>query len=102
MGLWGDEGRVDQGVPEGMVPMEGGQGRGAEYVSGGGISLEVVEMASDDLQDVDTGGMPADKIGAVVVWRTDVYIQRQLSDTSSYLPLDHDPTMTHQTTVSTT
>eukprot|EP00061_Rhincodon_typus_P009754 g33500.t1 len=28
--------------------------------------------------------------------------QHQLSDTSSYLPLDHDPTMTHQTIVSTT
>eukprot|EP00061_Rhincodon_typus_P006288 g26777.t1 len=38
---------------------------------------------------------PADKGGAVVVWRTDVYIteaMRQLSDTSSYRPLDHDPT----------
>eukprot|EP00061_Rhincodon_typus_P001108 g13736.t1 len=31
-----------------MVPAEGGQGRGGEYVSGGGILLEVAEMASDD------------------------------------------------------
>eukprot|EP00061_Rhincodon_typus_P000479 g11839.t1 len=38
---------------------------------------------------------PADKGGAVVVWHTDLYLveaERQLSDTSSYLPLDHDPT----------
>eukprot|EP00061_Rhincodon_typus_P017889 g46805.t1 len=28
--------------------------------------------------------------------------KRQLSDTTSYLPLDHDPTMAHQTTVSHT
>eukprot|EP00061_Rhincodon_typus_P015501 g43211.t1 len=30
------------------------------------------------------------------------YAKRQLSDTSSYLPVDHDPTMTHQAIVSTT
>eukprot|EP00061_Rhincodon_typus_P003061 g19183.t1 len=38
---------------------------------------------------------PTDKGGAVVVWRTDLYIEEarhQLSDTSSYRPLDHDPT----------
>eukprot|EP00061_Rhincodon_typus_P005968 g26113.t1 len=60
MGLWGDvksEGSVDQGVSEGIVPVEGGQGRGGEYVSGGGISLEVVEMVADDLLDVDIGEM---------------------------------------------
>ncbi|XP_072912335.1 uncharacterized protein [Hemitrygon akajei] len=48
---------------------------------------------------------PADKGGAVVVWRTDLYLaeaQRQLSDTSSYLPLDHDPTKEHQAIVSYT
>eukprot|EP00061_Rhincodon_typus_P005390 g24840.t1 len=39
---------------------------------------------------------PADKGGDVVAWHTDLYIaeaDHQLSDTSSYLPLDHDPTM---------
>eukprot|EP00061_Rhincodon_typus_P002207 g16881.t1 len=51
------EGGVDQGVPEGTVPAEGGQGKGREYVSGGGIFLEVAEMASDNLLDVDDGGM---------------------------------------------
>eukprot|EP00061_Rhincodon_typus_P011755 g37011.t1 len=52
--LWGgagSEGSVDQGVLEGTVPAEGGQGRGEAYVSGGGISLEVAEMAFDDLLD---------------------------------------------------
>eukprot|EP00061_Rhincodon_typus_P016916 g45379.t1 len=44
-------------------------------------------MASDDLLDVDVGGM--------------VEAKRQLSDTSSYLFLDHDSTMAHQTIVST-
>eukprot|EP00061_Rhincodon_typus_P006987 g28205.t1 len=53
----GDEGRVDQGVLEGMVPAEGGQGRGGEYVSGGGILLEMAEMVSDGLLNMDTGGM---------------------------------------------
>eukprot|EP00061_Rhincodon_typus_P006449 g27098.t1 len=44
----------------------------------------------------------ADKGDAIVVWRTDLYLaeaERQHSDTSSYLPLDHDPTMTHQAIV---
>ncbi|XP_062914076.1 uncharacterized protein LOC134351618 [Mobula hypostoma] len=48
---------------------------------------------------------PADKGGAVVVCRTDLYLaeaQRQLADTSSYLPLDHDPTKEHQAMVSHT
>eukprot|EP00061_Rhincodon_typus_P000689 g12458.t1 len=40
-----------------MVSVECGQGRGGEYVSGGGISLDVAEMASDDFLDVDAGGM---------------------------------------------
>eukprot|EP00061_Rhincodon_typus_P003771 g20928.t1 len=40
-----------------MVPAEDGQGRGEEYVSGGGILLEVAEIASDDLLDVNAGGM---------------------------------------------
>eukprot|EP00061_Rhincodon_typus_P001264 g14235.t1 len=61
MGLWGvcvgGEGRADQGVPEGMIPVEGGQGRGGEYVYSVGISLEVAEMALDDLLDVDAGGI---------------------------------------------
>eukprot|EP00061_Rhincodon_typus_P003649 g20613.t1 len=52
----GSEGRVDQSVLEGTVPVEGVQGKGGEYVSGGDISLEVAEMVSDDL-DVDAGGM---------------------------------------------
>ncbi|XP_067867364.1 uncharacterized protein [Heterodontus francisci] len=45
---------------------------------------------------------PADKGDAVVVWRTDLYLAEaecQLSDTFSYLPLDHDPTTEHQATV---
>eukprot|EP00061_Rhincodon_typus_P014182 g41051.t1 len=56
VGLWvnvGNEGEVDQHVTEGRVPVEGGQGRGGEYVSGGGISLEMMKMASDNLLDVD-------------------------------------------------
>eukprot|EP00061_Rhincodon_typus_P011168 g35993.t1 len=39
------------------------------------------------------------KDGAVVVWRIDLNIaeaEHQLSDTSFYLPLDHDPTKEHQ------
>eukprot|EP00061_Rhincodon_typus_P011296 g36206.t1 len=40
-----------------MVPVEAGQGRGGAYVSGGCILLEVVEMTSDDLLDVDAGAM---------------------------------------------
>eukprot|EP00061_Rhincodon_typus_P014996 g42423.t1 len=42
---------------------------------------------------------PADKGGAGVVQRTDLYIaeaEPQLSDTSSHLPVDCDPTMEHQ------
>eukprot|EP00061_Rhincodon_typus_P000908 g13148.t1 len=60
VGLWvcvGGERRVDQGVLEGMVPAEDGQERAEDNVSGGGISLEVAKMASDDLLDVDAGGM---------------------------------------------
>eukprot|EP00061_Rhincodon_typus_P003456 g20125.t1 len=49
--------RVDEGVPDETVPVESGQGRGGEYVSRGGISLEVVEMATDDLLDVDAVAM---------------------------------------------
>ncbi|XP_072430882.1 uncharacterized protein [Chiloscyllium punctatum] len=48
---------------------------------------------------------PADKGGAVVVWRTNLYTaeaKRQLADTSSYCPLDHDPTSHHQTIISQT
>eukprot|EP00061_Rhincodon_typus_P001474 g14894.t1 len=52
-GVWGEE-HVDQGVLDGNFPAEGKQGRGGEYVSGGGILLEV---ASDDLLDLDAGGM---------------------------------------------
>eukprot|EP00061_Rhincodon_typus_P005334 g24713.t1 len=48
---------MDQGVPEGTVPEEGGQGRGGEYATAGGISLEVAEMVDDDLLDMDAGGM---------------------------------------------
>eukprot|EP00061_Rhincodon_typus_P002149 g16746.t1 len=53
----GGEEKVDRGVPEGTIPVEGGKGRGGEYVSGGGISLEVAEMASDDLLDADASGI---------------------------------------------
>eukprot|EP00061_Rhincodon_typus_P002666 g18159.t1 len=59
VGLW-----VLLGVKEELTrvsqrehPAEGGQWREAEFVSGGGISLEVVEMASNDLLDVDAGGI---------------------------------------------
>eukprot|EP00061_Rhincodon_typus_P014379 g41365.t1 len=48
---------------------------------------------------------PADKGGAVVVWHTDLYIteaSHQLYDTSSYRPLNHDPTPDHQTIMSQT
>eukprot|EP00061_Rhincodon_typus_P018889 g48260.t1 len=48
---------------------------------------------------------PAVKGGAVVVRHTDLYIaeaRHQLSDTSSYCPLDFDPTPDHQTIVSQT
>ncbi|XP_059503918.1 uncharacterized protein LOC125456606 [Stegostoma tigrinum] len=47
----------------------------------------------------------ADKGGEVVEWRTDLYIveaRHQLSDTSSYGSLDHDPTSKHQTIISQT
>eukprot|EP00061_Rhincodon_typus_P011407 g36387.t1 len=60
VGLWkhvGIEGRVDQGVPEGMVPAEGEQGKGGEYESRGGTLLEVAEMVADDLWVVDAGGL---------------------------------------------
>eukprot|EP00061_Rhincodon_typus_P017061 g45590.t1 len=48
---------------------------------------------------------PADKGGAVVVWHTYLYIAEdrlQLSDTSSYQPLDHDPTPDNQNIISQT
>ncbi|GCC19523.1 hypothetical protein chiPu_0000046 [Chiloscyllium punctatum] len=48
---------------------------------------------------------PADKGGAVVVWRTNLYTaeaRHQRVDTSSYCPLDHDPTSHHQTIISQT
>eukprot|EP00061_Rhincodon_typus_P000075 g10368.t1 len=37
--------------------------RGGEYVSGSGISLEVAEMASSHLLDVDAGGMVGKDMG---------------------------------------
>eukprot|EP00061_Rhincodon_typus_P002476 g17670.t1 len=40
-----------------MAPPVGGQGRGREYVSDGTISLEVVEMAADDILDMGACGM---------------------------------------------
>eukprot|EP00061_Rhincodon_typus_P017515 g46234.t1 len=64
MGLLSGCGRLrDNHAPEATlsaispVKEKGGQGTGEEYVSGGGISLEVVERVSDDLLDVDAGGM---------------------------------------------
>ena len=42
---------------------------------------------------------PADKGGAVVVWRRDQYIseaERQLSDATSYSEVHHDPTEENQ------
>eukprot|EP00061_Rhincodon_typus_P014316 g41261.t1 len=38
-----------------MVPQKAV--KGGEYVSGGGILLEVMEMEASDLLDVDAGGM---------------------------------------------
>eukprot|EP00061_Rhincodon_typus_P003599 g20486.t1 len=125
MGLWwchGIEGGMDQGIPEGMVPAVGGQRREREYVSGGGILLEVAEMLANDLPDVDAGGKAGkDKWNSIaaVEWKrggeggstgdgSDLVdspvrkdAEHQPSDTSSCLPLDHDPTMAHQTVVST-
>eukprot|EP00061_Rhincodon_typus_P005345 g24737.t1 len=40
-----------------MLPLERKSGRGGDYVSGGGISLEMAEVVSDDLLDVDAGRM---------------------------------------------
>ncbi|XP_051891139.1 uncharacterized protein LOC127581143 [Pristis pectinata] len=48
---------------------------------------------------------PADKGGAVAVWRTDLSLaeaRNQLSDSSSLLPLNHDPTEDHQDMISST
>eukprot|EP00061_Rhincodon_typus_P005786 g25723.t1 len=48
---------------------------------------------------------PTGKRGAVVVWRTNLYIaeaRHQLSDISSYHPLDHDPNPDHQNIISQT
>ncbi len=48
---------------------------------------------------------PADKGGALVVWRADQYrdeAHRQLSDTAFYSRVDRDLTPTHQTTISNT
>ena len=42
---------------------------------------------------------PADKVGAVVVWRKDLYIseaERQLSDATAYTEVHHDPTEENQ------
>lgn len=48
---------------------------------------------------------PADKGGAIVVWRKDLYLteaQRQLSDNNTYRRLERDITAEHQETVSNT
>eukprot|EP00061_Rhincodon_typus_P008981 g32083.t1 len=48
---------------------------------------------------------PTNTGGTLVIWRTDLYIteaKRQLSDTSSYRPLDHDPTPDHENIFSQT
>ncbi len=48
---------------------------------------------------------PADKGGALVDWRADLYrdgAHRQLSDTAFYSRVDRDLTPTHQTTISNT
>ena len=48
---------------------------------------------------------PADKGGATVVWRRDLYLQegyRQLSDTNTYLPLTEDPTASDLSLVTST
>ena len=47
----------------------------------------------------------AEKGGAVVVWRADLYKQealRQLNDASIYTKLNSDPTLSHKKTVKTT
>ena len=54
---------------------------------------------------IDVVIKPADKGGAVVVWRADLYRQealRQLNDASYYTKLNSDPTLSHQKTVKTT
>eukprot|EP00061_Rhincodon_typus_P017929 g46865.t1 len=43
--------------PEGMVLVDGRQVMGGEYVSGGGIRLEVAQMVANDPLDVDAGRM---------------------------------------------
>ena len=53
----------------------------------------------------DTVIKPADKGGALVVWRADLYRDealRQLGDTTFYTRVDKDLTSTHQTTISNT
>ena len=48
---------------------------------------------------------PADKVGALVVCKADLYREeanRQLSDTTFYSRVDKDLTSTHQTTISNT
>eukprot|EP00061_Rhincodon_typus_P002367 g17350.t1 len=54
------EGRIDQAVLKGQE-----RGRGLKYVAGGGISLEVAEVASDDLLDVDAGKDKGNPIAVV-------------------------------------
>eukprot|EP00061_Rhincodon_typus_P004951 g23806.t1 len=64
-----------------------------------------ISLNESSSRPTDPFAQPADKGGAVVVWRADLYLaeaEHQLSGTSSYLSLDHDPTMTHQAIVSTT
>eukprot|EP00061_Rhincodon_typus_P010271 g34437.t1 len=53
----------------------------------------------------DLTNKPADKGCAVVVWCTELYIAEarcQLSDFSSYRPLDHDPTPDQENIISQT
>ena len=48
---------------------------------------------------------PADKGGAVVAWRKDLYIseaERQLSDATAYTEVHHDPTEENQIEISHT
>ena len=48
---------------------------------------------------------PADKGGAIVVWRRDLYFQealRQISNTDFYYPIENDPTPHHQDIITAT
>eukprot|EP00061_Rhincodon_typus_P013936 g40631.t1 len=74
MGL---QGGVLLGMKESRLGCSG-EGKGGEYVSSDGISLEMAEMASADHLDVDAGGMVSKDKGnpiAVVGGREKVRVE---------------------------